>query len=152
MRDFKVYECEDCRSCPVRNQCTRAEGDRKRQILVNNNWRYFKSECQKKLLEEKTGSIYRKRKIDVEPVFGHLKAQLAFHHFHLRGKQGAKIGVGLALMALNLRKLSKYIERKASKKEKTSPILTLIIKIELVFSLSRDYCPRSFFFIKQLLF
>lgn len=60
------------------------------------------ADCKKKLLEEKTGSIYRKRKI--EPVFGHLKAQLAFHRFHLRGKEGAKIDIGLALMALNLRK------------------------------------------------
>ncbi len=71
---------------------------------VNNNWRYFKAECRKKLLEEKTGSIYRKRKIDVAPVFGHLKSHLAFHRFHLRGKQGASIDIGLALMALNLRK------------------------------------------------
>ncbi|OWW62900.1 hypothetical protein F521_09830, partial [Enterococcus hirae 67-03-C5] len=58
----------------------------------------------KKLLEEKTGSIYRKRKMDVEPALGYLKARLAFHRFHLRGKHGATIGIGLALMALNLRK------------------------------------------------
>ena len=32
--------------------------------------------------------------------------------FYLRGKQGAKIDVGLALMALNLRKLGKCMERK----------------------------------------
>ncbi len=53
------------------------KSERNRQIQVNNNWRYFKADCKKKLLEEKTGSIYRKRKIEVEPVFGHLKAQLA---------------------------------------------------------------------------
>ncbi|MGC6770489.1 transposase, partial [Enterococcus sp. LJL51] len=107
-------------------------------------------ECKKKLSDEKTGSIYRQRKIDVEPVFGHLKAHLAFHRFHLRGKQGAKIDVGLALMALNLRKLGKYMERKRREEEKTSPILTFIIKIELVFFLRVDYVPVSvFYFINQ---
>ena len=50
--------------------------------------------------------------MDVEPAFGYLKASLVFHRFHLRGKQGATIGIGLALMALNLRKLGKYMERK----------------------------------------
>ena len=108
--------------------------------LVNNIGRYFKAECKKKLLEEKTGSIYRKRKIDVELVFGRLKARLAFQRFHLWGKQGAKIDIDLALMALNLRKLGKYMERKRRKEEKTSPILKLTIKTGLVFFWRKDYC------------
>lgn len=78
-------------------------------------------------------------------MFAHLKAQLMFHRFHLRGKLGAKIDVGLALMALNLRKLGKYMEQKARKEEKTRPILTIIIKIGLVFFLGKDYCPTLFF-------
>jgi transposase len=143
VRDFKVYECEDCRACTVRNHCTKAKSEQNRQIQVNNNWRYFKAECKRKLLDEKTGSIYRKRKIEVEPVFGHLKAHLGFHRFHLRGKQGAKIDVGLALMALNLRKLGKYMERKRQKEEKISPILTMIIKIRLIFFLRVSYVPFS---------
>lgn len=119
---------------------------------MNNTWRYFKAECKKKLLEEKTGSIYRKRKIDVEPVFGHLKDYLAFQRFHLRGKQGAKIDIGLALMALNLRKLGKYMERKRRKEEKKSPILKLTIKIGLVFFWRKDYCPTLVFsFITKFL-
>ena len=61
--------------------------------------------------------------------------------FHLRGKQGAKINIGLALMALNLRKLGKYMERKRRKEEKTSPILKLTIKVGLVFFWRKDYCP-----------
>ena len=56
--------------------------------------------------------------MDAEPVFGHLKAHLAFYRFHLRGKQGATIDIGLALMALNLRKFGKYMERKVRITEK----------------------------------
>lgn len=146
VRDFKVYECEDCRACPVRSQCTRSKGTQKRQLLVNNSWRYFKAECKKKLLEEKTGSIYRRRKVDVEPVFGHLKAHLAFHRFHLRGKQGATIDVGLALMALNLRKLGKYMERNVRIKTKTSPILTKHIKIGLISIFEKGLLSHSRFY------
>ncbi|MFI3847595.1 IS5/IS1182 family transposase, partial [Enterococcus hirae] len=61
--------------------------------------------------------------------------------FHLRGKQGATIDIGLALMALNLRKLGKYMERKVRKTEKISSILTINIKIELIFFLRKNYCP-----------
>lgn len=43
-------------------------------------------------------------------------------------------------MALNLRNLEKYMERKRYKKEKTNPILKLTIKIGFVF-LRKDYCP-----------
>lgn len=90
VRDFKIYECENCRGCPIRSQCTKTKNERNRKILVNNTLRYFKAEYKKKLLEEKAGSIYRKRKIDVEPVFGHLRAHLAFQRFRLRWKQGSQ--------------------------------------------------------------
>ena len=128
-----MYECEDCRECPVRSQCTRATSGKNRQILVKNSWRYFKVECKKKLLDETTGTIYRRRKIEVELGFGHLKAHWVFHRFHLRGKLGAKIDVDLALMALNLRKLGRHMERKALSKEKTETILIIIVKIVSVF-------------------
>lgn len=145
VRDFKVYECETCRNCPVRGQCTRAKSNRNRQIQVNANWRYFKAECRKKLLEEQTGAIYRKRKIDVEPVFGHLKAQLAFQRFHLRGIRGAKIDIGLALMALNLRKLGKHMEGSRNKNERTRLILVMTAEIRRVFFLRGAIVPDSFF-------
>ena len=80
-------------------------------------------------------------------MFGHLKAHLAFHRFHLRGKQGATIDIGLALMALNLRKLEKYMERKVRKTEKISSILTINIKIELIFFLRKNYCPTLFIYL-----
>ena len=58
-----------------------------------------------KLSEAKTGEFYRQRKIDVEPVFGFLKANLGFTRFSLRGKPKVETEIGLALMATNIRKL-----------------------------------------------
>ncbi|MCS1393431.1 transposase, partial [Lysinibacillus boronitolerans] len=53
---------------------------------------------------EKTRTIYRQRKIDVEPVFGFLKANLRFTRFSVRGKSKVENEMGLALLAVNLRK------------------------------------------------
>src|SRR5699024_2660483 len=56
------------------------------------------------LSNEETGEIYGKRKIDVEPVFGFLKANLGFTRMSVRGKPKVHNEMGFALMAVNLRK------------------------------------------------
>lgn len=73
-------------------------------MAVNEKWEAQKEYVRAKLSEEKTNSIYRRRKIDVEPVFGFLKANLAFTRFSVRGKSKVNQEMGFALMAVNLRK------------------------------------------------
>jgi len=51
-----------------------------------------------KLSNEETGEIYGKRKIDVEPVFGFLKANLGFTRMYVRGKPKVHNEMGFALM------------------------------------------------------
>src|SRR5699024_1905201 len=65
-------------------------------------------------LKEETGAIYGKRKIDVEPVFGFLKANLCFTRMSVRGKEKVENEIGFAFMAVNLRKYTAM---------KTSPAL-----------------------------
>ena len=103
-RSFKVYECEDCSGCPLRSMCTKAKEGNNRRILYNQKWEQQKEYTRKKLSEEKTGEIYGKRKIDVEPVFGFLKANLGFTRMSVRGKAKVKNELGFAFMAVNLRK------------------------------------------------
>ncbi|WP_460059410.1 transposase [Pseudolactococcus yaeyamensis] len=60
----------------------------------------------KQLLSEKeTGKLYGKRKIDIEPAFAHLKANLDFTRFSVRGKDKVRQESGLDLIAISLRKL-----------------------------------------------
>jgi len=115
-RYLKRYECEDCSNCPLRSQCTKAKSNKNREIQKNMNWEYFKAKIQQLLSEEETGKLYRQRKIDVEPAFGHLKACLGFTRFSVRGKQQTHNEIGFALMAVNLRKyrLSKLENKKDS--------------------------------------
>ncbi|WP_455423364.1 transposase [Evansella halocellulosilytica] len=86
-RAFKVYECEDCSGCPFRSQCTKAKEGHNRKIQYNEKWEQQKEYIRQKLSDEKTGEIYGKRKIDVEPVFGFLKANLGFTRMSVRGKR-----------------------------------------------------------------
>jgi len=101
---LKIYECEDCSGCPFRSSCTKAKEGNNRKIVVNEKWEQQKEYVKAKLSEEKSSAIYRKRKIDVEPVFGFLKANLRFTRFSVRGKPKVENEMGLALMAVNLRK------------------------------------------------
>src|SRR5699024_7692343 len=65
-----------------------------------------KEYVREKLSNEETGEIYGKRKIDVELVFGFLKANLGFTRMSVRGKPKVHNEMGFALMAVNLRKYS----------------------------------------------
>ena len=105
-RKFKIYECEDCSGCPFRSLCTKAKEGNNRKLMINEKWEQQKEYVRMKLSEEKTSAIYRKRKIDVEPVFGFLKANLRFTRFSVRGKSKVENEMGLALMAVNLRKFT----------------------------------------------
>ena len=109
VRNFRVYECEDCCNCPYRSQCCKAKEGNNRKISINVKWEQQKEYIRKELSDKETGKIYRRRKIDVEPVFGFLKANLHFNRFTVRGKAKAKIEMGLALMAVNLRKYKQRV-------------------------------------------
>lgn len=103
-RTFKVYECEDCSGCPLRQQCTKAKEGKNRKIYYNEKWENQKAYTREQLSETKTGEIYGKRKIDVEPVFGFLKANLRFTRMSVRGKEKVENELGFAFMAVNMRK------------------------------------------------
>ena len=105
-RELKMYECENCTGCPFRTSCTKAKEGNHRKLMVNEKWEQQKEYVRAKLSDEKTGAIYRKRKIDVEPVFGFLKANLRFTRFSVREKSKVENEMGLALMAVNLRKFT----------------------------------------------
>lgn len=105
-REFKLYECENCTGCPFRSSCTKAKEGTNRKLMVNEKWEQQKEYVRAKLSEEKTSSIYRQRKIDVEPVFGFLKANLRFNRFSVRGQKKVENEMGFALMAVNIRKFA----------------------------------------------
>jgi transposase len=103
-RQYKVYECEDCSGCPLRSLCTKAKEGNNRKVYYNEKWEQQKAYTREQLSKKETGEIYGKRKIDVEPVFGFLKANLHFTRMSVRGKEKVENELGFAFMAVNLRK------------------------------------------------
>ncbi|AVU12674.1 IS5/IS1182 family transposase [Staphylococcus aureus] len=104
-RDFKLYECDDCSACSLRQQCMKPNSKSNKKIMKNYNWEYFKAQINQKLSEPETKKIYSQRKIDVEPVFGFMKAILGFTRMSVRGINKVKRELGFVLMALNIRKI-----------------------------------------------
>src|SRR5690606_28523666 len=103
-RDFKIYECEDCSDCPLKELCTKAKGNR--QVHYNPVYEEMKGKAKKALEDETLAALYAQRKTDVESVFGNLKGNLSFTRFLLRGLQKVRTEFGLVAMAHNLRKLA----------------------------------------------
>ncbi len=95
------------------SQCTKAKKGDNRKIYYNAKWESQKAYTRQQLSEEETGEIYGRRKIDVEPVFGFLKANLRFTRMSVRGQDNVENELGFGFM-VNLRKYTA---------EKTSPIL-----------------------------
>lgn len=102
IRDFKIYECESCEGCPFKEDCTKAKGNR--QVHYNPVYEELKAKQNQKLNSEEGRTLYQKRKIDVESVFGHIKQNLGFRRLHLRGKEKVSIELGLIAIAHNMRK------------------------------------------------
>ena len=76
---------------------------------VNPTWNYFKAKIKDTLSSGEGKDIYRRRKFDVEPVFGRMKRDFGVRRTHLRGQQGVENDIGLVLMAMNLTKLGKLM-------------------------------------------
>lgn len=102
-RDFKLYQAEKYdENHQVISQALTPRGNL-RSIMVNPQWEYFKAKARESLSNSDT---YSRRKYDVESVFGNLKAYLGFKRFTVRGLKKAKRQIGIALMALNMKKMA----------------------------------------------
>jgi transposase len=102
--DHRTYHCLDCADCPLKGQCTQAEGNR--QIRISFKLREFRQQARENLTSEQGKKLRTARATDVETVFGHLKHNMGFRRFHLRGLAKVKTEWGLVSIAHNLRKMA----------------------------------------------
>ena len=91
-QEVKVYYADEPESAPQKG------------LYMNERYQHLKTkECQA------FRQIFAQHKIDVEPVFGQIKACLGYKRCNLRGKRQVKIDMGLVLMANNLIKYNKRV-------------------------------------------
>lgn len=102
--DRRIYECFDCAACSLREQCTKAKGNR--QIRINFQLLEYRKQARANLTSEEGKQLRTARSTEVETVFGHIKHNMGFRRFHLRGAEKVKTEWGLVSIAHNMRKMA----------------------------------------------
>ena len=144
-RSFKMYASDDCSGCPLYDMCIKSEKQINKRIQKNMNLEYFKAQVNHQLSTKENREIYQQRKVDIETVFGNLKANLSFRRFSVRGMRKVKIETGLALLALNLRKFT-HILRTNMKIDMKNGEASLKSRCLAIFlSFQRLYVPAPYF-------
>jgi transposase len=100
----RIYECEDCSQCPVKEACTRAKGNR--QIQIGLELERLKHKARENLTSPRGLILRSKRPIEVEAVFGRLKQDWGFRRFLLRGVDKVTTEWGLLSIAHNIAKVA----------------------------------------------
>lgn len=104
LTEKRHYECEDCYGCALREQCTRAVGNRRIQISFR--LEEMKKRASDNLHSEEGQRLRSRRGVEVESVFGRLKWNWGFRRFLLRGKEKVEIEWGLLCIAHNMTKMA----------------------------------------------
>lgn len=142
-RDFKVYQAEKYNeNHQINPQALTPHGNTK-YIMVNPQWEYFKAKARKSL---SNSNNYFRRKYDVETVFGNLKAYLGFTRFTVRGLKKAKGQIGIALMALNMKKLAGRPTNFLNNRSKGKELFENFTISEWLFLIKRLMSQPLFFF------
>lgn len=115
--EVTVYECADCKGCPVKEKCIRQKktdktplDERIKRLEVS---KYFSE--QREAMEEKIsteeGILLRvNRSIQAEGVFAMIKEDMNFRRFMTRGKQKVTVEWNLVSIAYNILKLHHKIQ------------------------------------------
>lgn len=67
----RIYQAENCSDCPVKSECLK--GKNNRRVQINFDLEEMKKKASQNLLSEKGQILLKRRSLDVEPVFGHIK-------------------------------------------------------------------------------
>lgn len=99
---LRLYACDSCEGCSLRERCTKAQGNR--TLQRNDELRRLREKAHARLLSE-DGKVLRKRRaVEVETVFGETKANQAFRRFRLRGTRKVAVEWGLLMIGYNIKR------------------------------------------------
>jgi len=107
--NHKVYKGIECTNCVKRSLCTKAKV---RGLLLDIREPLL-SRMRKKLLSNEGALKYFKRQYTIEPIFGHLKYNLGYKSFLLRGVEKVRAEFRLMCIGWNLKKMYKMRIRPA---------------------------------------
>jgi transposase len=101
--NHKVYQGRECRECTKRSLCTKSKV---RELLIDVREPLLQKMREKLSSEEGKGK-YFKRQYTIEPIFGHLKFNLGYRNFLLRGIEKVTAEFKLMCIGWNIKKMLK---------------------------------------------
>jgi len=103
-KKIHVYQARNCKGCPLRGSCHKAQGNR--TIQVSHKLNKLRNKARNLLTSEEGLKHRSQRPVDVEAAFGNLKHNKGFKRFSLRGHEKIEIESGLLALAINLKKMN----------------------------------------------
>ncbi len=100
----RVYQCEDCAGCPVKEECTRSKYNRR--LYIGEELRAMRKRASELLTSPEGVKLRSQRPIEVEAVYGRLKHNWSFRRFLLRGIEKVKVEWGLLCIAHDIAKVA----------------------------------------------
>ena len=97
-----VYECESCKGCSFKKQCTKAKGNR--QTKITRGLEDFKNEVRENLESALGIDLRIQRSVQVEGAFGVIKEDMKFRRFTRTEMTGIKTELYLIVIGYNLKK------------------------------------------------
>jgi len=98
------YECESCKYCRLKKQCTVAKGGN-RCIERNERWLRLKTKAKHILEDDYYKELRKQRSVEVETVFGQVKGNQGYRRFLLRGTAKVSTEWGLLALGYNLKQI-----------------------------------------------
>lgn len=98
-RKTRVYRCNECSGCPVKQQCTTSSKGRIKIRYINQD---FRDRYREKMKQEQSKQKIRLRKAIVEHPIGTIKLWLGKNPLLLRGIEKVKTEIRLVSMSYNL--------------------------------------------------
>jgi len=105
--DRRNYERFDCADCSLKSQSTNAKGNCK--IRLSFDLLEYHRQARANLNNDEGKQLRAARSTEVETFFGHVKHDMGFRRFHVRGLEKVKTEWGLVSIAHNLRKLAAWM-------------------------------------------
>lgn len=105
----KIYQgdAEVCADCPYKNRCCQSGKGQARTIQTDDK-EPLRQQMNAKMEEQKSKELYKRRKVIVEPVFGHIKNS-GFRQFSVRGKAKVAGEFSLVCATHNMKKIARSI-------------------------------------------
>ena len=104
---YRIYQTQACKDCPFKKECVPKKSSQR--TIYREVRQTLRDQMRQRLNSEQGKKIYAQRLHPIEAIFGHLKYNLGYKQFLLRGLDKVKAEFNLMCIAYNLKKLVKQL-------------------------------------------